>query len=528
MDLVDQQHGGMDRYDGLSSPEVLAGIRSGLAAARDLEVEQFRGIIAWADRNTIGDDDGLETPENTIAATAWAGFCDTGLPIAGPDAPLVSEFALAELIAVLGRSPESGRAYVGRCIELGWRLPHICDRVLGGRVRLWKALEVADLTRMLSTHAAAFVDRNIAFVLGSCTWAQVRRLVEEAITRFDPDAAEEARQDAADERCFHIGTERTTEHGLVEIDGLLDAADAIDLDAAIGRRATSLGKLGNDGSFDVRRAIAAGEIARADLTLDLEIVDTETGEVITVARSVAARRPVRRSALSRSASGVRRPAPPLPCAPSSTSPSTSLWIPTRSPTGSATRPSSATITAPSPTADGVHGPATSTTIDLTPGAAVPAPAISCRCVVSTTGSRRTPTNSPAGTTPSSRPAPTCGARPTGTRGLSTTTAHVTSTPRDPSTRSPAPPTNYLAPKPSALWPRGHRARLEQLRGRTADGRNGRGQLSTTMQAFNAVAKATHTAYGTSNAAAVPDPRRNNTMVTPNTSSSATMSTRAST
>lgn len=285
MDLVDQQHGGMDRYDGLSSPEVLAGIRSGLAAARDLEVEQFRGIIAWADRNTIGDDDGLETPENTIAATEWAGFCDTGLPIAGPDAPLVSEFALAELIAVLGRSPESGRAYVGRCIELGWRLPHICDRVLDGRVRLWKALEVADLTRMLSTHAAAFVDRNIAFALGSCTWAQVRRLVEEAITRFDPDAAEEARQDAADERCFHIGTERTTDHGLVEIDGLLDAADAIDLDAAIGRRATSLGKLGNDGSLDVRRAIAAGEIARADLTLDLEIVDTETGEVITVAKA---------------------------------------------------------------------------------------------------------------------------------------------------------------------------------------------------------------------------------------------------
>ena len=282
---ADQRYGGMDRYDGLSSSEVLAGIRGDLAAARDLEVEQFRGIVAWADRNTIGDDDGLESPENTAAATAWAGFCDTGLPIAGAGAPLVSEFALAELIAVLGRSPDSGRSHVGRCIELGWRLPQTCDRVLSGQVRLWKALEVADLTRSLSAEAATYVDRNIAFALASCTWAQVRRLVEEAVARFDPEAAEQARQAASEDRCFNVHVDRATEHGLVEIDAVLDAADAVDLDKAIARRAAALGQLGNDESLSVRRALAAGEVARADLLLDLEVVDRETGEVTTVAKA---------------------------------------------------------------------------------------------------------------------------------------------------------------------------------------------------------------------------------------------------
>jgi 5-methylcytosine-specific restriction endonuclease McrA len=119
----------------------------------------------------------------------------------------------------------------------------------------------------------------LAFTVGTCTWAQVERLVGEAIVRFDPDLAEAQREEAADHRHFDIGLDQAGVNGLVPVHGLMDASDAGDLDDAIARRATLMGRLGHEGSLDVRRSEAVGEMARHDLTLDLEIVDEDTGEV---------------------------------------------------------------------------------------------------------------------------------------------------------------------------------------------------------------------------------------------------------
>ena len=46
------------------------------------------------------------------------------------------------------------------------------------------------------------------------------------------------------------------------------------------REAHLLGRLGDESSLDVRRAKAAGAMARRDLALDLLIADEDTGEVI--------------------------------------------------------------------------------------------------------------------------------------------------------------------------------------------------------------------------------------------------------
>ena len=59
----------------------------------------------------------------------------------------------------------------------------------------------------------------------------------------------------------------------------LDAADALDLEQAIARRAKLNGQLGDEDSLDVRRAKALGEIAREDLILDLQVADPRTGEI---------------------------------------------------------------------------------------------------------------------------------------------------------------------------------------------------------------------------------------------------------
>ena len=257
-----------------STAAVLSSISAAVTVRREALIEEWQGIVEWAEVNVV---DSLEG----AATIAEGSYLDTGVPIAGPGAPLVSEFALMELIAVLGRSPDGGRAYVGRILECAWRLPETFAQVVAGRVEPWRAERVADLTHSLTAEAAAYVDHQLAIAVGHVTWALIERLVTEAIIRFDPERAEADRVKAADQRHFDIG--EVTAEGLVYVDGLLDAADGRDLDEAIAREAHTLGQLGDDSSLDVRRSKAAGVIARRDLMLDLEIDDrTEPGRRVTL------------------------------------------------------------------------------------------------------------------------------------------------------------------------------------------------------------------------------------------------------
>ncbi|MFW6869085.1 HNH endonuclease signature motif containing protein [Nocardioides sp. CPCC 206347] len=257
--------------DRSSKPQtLLSRLGERVKAREESMVQDWIDIVGWAEDNVV------TTPEQ--AATILEGVIDTGVPIAGPGAPLVSEFNLMELIAVLGRSPDGGRGYVGRVIECAWRLPGIYTSVVEGRLAPWRAERIADLTRPLNAEAAAFVDRQLAGV-GGVGWAQLERLVTEATLRFDPERAEAERQAAADGRRFDIG--EVDSNGLVELHGVMDGADGHDLDLAVNRRAIERGKLGDTDSLDVRRSKAAGDLARHDLSLDLLFADEETGEVIT-------------------------------------------------------------------------------------------------------------------------------------------------------------------------------------------------------------------------------------------------------
>ncbi|GAA3539777.1 HNH endonuclease signature motif containing protein [Nocardioides daeguensis] len=231
-----------------------------------LVIEEWEDIAAWAGDHIVTGPEG--------AATITEGYLDTGIPIAGPGAPLISEFAVMELVAVLGRSPDGGKAYVGRVVECAWRLPNVYAAVTAGKLAPWRAERIADLTHGLCAEAAAFVDRQL-FNASGVGWAQLERLITEAVLRFDPEQAETDRNNAADHRHFDIG--QVDEHGLVHLDGLLDAADGHDLNLAVARRAEVLGKLGDDSSLDVRRSKAAAELARQDLALDLIVPDDLEG-----------------------------------------------------------------------------------------------------------------------------------------------------------------------------------------------------------------------------------------------------------
>ncbi|QSR27678.1 hypothetical protein CFH99_18810 [Nocardioides aromaticivorans] len=256
----------------VSTASLLSWIADDAEVRDHLLIREWMNIVAWAEANIV------DSPEG--AATLTEGYLDTGVPIAGPGAPLVSEFQLMELIAVLGRSPDGGRSYVGQVIECAWRLPLLYAAVLDGRVAPWRAQRIADLTRSLQAAASGFVDRHLNAAVGGVGWAQLERLVTEAILRFDPERAEHERQKANDRRHCDIGMDEVDAHGGVHLDAYLDAADGHDFNQAVAREAHLRGQLGDTDSLDVRRAKAVGAIARRDLALDLLIADETTGEVI--------------------------------------------------------------------------------------------------------------------------------------------------------------------------------------------------------------------------------------------------------
>ncbi len=177
-------------------------------------------------------------------------------------------------------STDAGKAYLGQAVELRYRLPRLWRRVVAGDLSAWKARRVAaeTISQALSTEAAGYVDRQVAPVAHKIGGRAVDRLVEEAIARHMPEAAEETRRAAADGRHLSIDHHQISMAGTSLVHGELDLADALDLDAALTHRAGLLKDLGCTESLDVRRALAAGELARRQLALDLQTSNAEDGD----------------------------------------------------------------------------------------------------------------------------------------------------------------------------------------------------------------------------------------------------------
>jgi hypothetical protein len=252
----------VDVLEAGADADVLARARKLRRVADAAEAELLATACVWADRHP---------PESIHGAATWVerGFGDTGIPLAGPGAPLVAEFAVAELAAVLGMSTEAGRRLVGHALELRHRLPRLWARVQAVELPAWRARRVAEATVALGPEAAAFVDAHVARVAHKVGPAQVDRLVDEAIARFMPETADARRTAAADRRDFTVEHTRVSFDGTSLVHGELDLADALDLEAAISHGAAVRAELGSTDTLDVRRAAAAGDLARGQLHLEL-------------------------------------------------------------------------------------------------------------------------------------------------------------------------------------------------------------------------------------------------------------------
>jgi hypothetical protein len=243
---------------------VLSFARDQRAAADRAEALQLRAAVEWAAMHSV---DSI----SEAATLRVEGYGDTGLAVAGPGAPLVAEFSVAEFAAAVGMTTDAGRAYLGEAVELGHRLPRLWHRVRSGDLPAWKARRIARATIALSRDAALYVDAMVAPVAHKIGPYQLDRLIEEAIARLMPEEAEKRRKQAADGRHFDLHTRDTSLNGTAAVSGELDLADALDLDAAVSAGAEQLKALGSEDSLDVRPATAVGELARRQQTLDLNL-----------------------------------------------------------------------------------------------------------------------------------------------------------------------------------------------------------------------------------------------------------------
>src|SRR6188768_2260022 len=249
---------------------VLAFARDRRAAADAAEADLLHAACAWADLH----------PAESIGDAVR--FGDTPVPVAGPGAPLVAEFCVAEFAAALGLPTETGKAYLGEALELRHRLPKTWARVESGDLPAWRARRIARATIALSPAAAGFVDAQVAGFAHRIRPSGVDRLVEEAIVRFMPEEARRRREAAADGRHAHVHTHQVSFEGTVWVEAEVDLADALDLDTALSAGAARLADLGSLASLDVRRSEALGQMARAQLALDLDTGETSREVVLHV------------------------------------------------------------------------------------------------------------------------------------------------------------------------------------------------------------------------------------------------------
>src|SRR6478609_974221 len=229
---------------------VLDAVREQHQVEQAAAIEKFRLAVEWA----------IMHPVESIIHAATVDGTEDELAIAGPGAPLVAEFCVAELALALGMSTNAGKRYLGDAVETRYRLPRLWKRVIAGEVAVWKARQVASRTILLPEDGAGFVDQHLAPTAHACSYAQIDRAVDHARDLFDPEEAEAKRAEAAEHRQVAVRLGDVTVDGQVYIEATTDLADALALEAALSAKAHDLLADYPHLSLDVRRSMALGRL----------------------------------------------------------------------------------------------------------------------------------------------------------------------------------------------------------------------------------------------------------------------------
>jgi hypothetical protein len=246
-----------------SPAEVLAAARDRRRVADAAEADLVELAVQWAVLHPV---DSLEVDPAVIDVPG----ADTDMTIAGPGAPQITEFCVAEFAAAVGLSTDAGKRFLGDAIELRYRLPRLYRRVVHGTLQAWKARTIARATLRLSAEGAAFVDAQVAHVAHKIGPIALDRLVLTATCRYMPEEMQRLIDQGLDARHVTIHRPiRPSITGTWELTAELDIADALDLEAALAAGAAQRAALGSAETLDVRRSQTLGDLARHQPTLDL-------------------------------------------------------------------------------------------------------------------------------------------------------------------------------------------------------------------------------------------------------------------
>ncbi len=200
-------------------------------------------------------------------------------PLAGDGTPGIAAYAVEELGAVLGVPYSTALQLVADSVGLCYRLPRLWSRVRAGELQAWRARTVARHTSGLPREAADFVDRQVAILADRGRFpgpAALRDLVHEARLRLDPDRERAVEEAALAHRGVWFDHQTSTASAATtSMTAVLDAWDALDLDAALSELAGTLARLGDTDPVDVRRAEALALLAHPQRVLDLGRSDGE-------------------------------------------------------------------------------------------------------------------------------------------------------------------------------------------------------------------------------------------------------------
>lgn len=243
-----------------------------MSTRRRAEVDVLETVLAFAHESMVapGSHDAAVWRSDAVHApgSPAALFGEQAVPLAGPGAPLVAEFAPMELAAVLDISHESALALIGDVLDLAHRLPRLWALVRDLRVPVHLARRAAQESRDLSPVAADHADRLLVWQPRRLNPHRIGVLVHEARLYADPDRAVADHDAALETRRVDVRLGQGAP-GTGEVFMILDEADALAFDRTVTTMAATAGALGHPGSVDVRRAHAAGLLADPQRALDL-------------------------------------------------------------------------------------------------------------------------------------------------------------------------------------------------------------------------------------------------------------------
>ena len=273
--------------------EVLDAAVAAVAAQEAAAVSLLVAAVEWADAHVVTD---------PLDAAGWEDkslYSEGTSLLAGPGAPMISEFAPLEFAGRLGWSREAAKALIAEAIELKYRLPRLWALTLEQVVPVRVARHIASCTSDLSESAAVQADRIVCADPKNIAKVKAEALVDEIRLWFDPDRALDDEEKAREHR--GVLTHRGTHPAVTELTLVLDTPHAVKFETTVADVARSLKNLGDTDSLDIRRAKAVGVLADPQQALDL-LTGTDTTPRTQTSAAVFVH--ISHEALERTTSGV--------------------------------------------------------------------------------------------------------------------------------------------------------------------------------------------------------------------------------